>query len=75
VGADSESAAWDKFQECPVAHTILAISSKKNNQLHSHALTHKVSSGVLLENTFITNSPDMNTVLVHLFRHVKSRFH
>jgi hypothetical protein len=43
VGANFESAAWDKFQECPVAHTILAISSKKNNQLHNHALTHKQS--------------------------------
>jgi hypothetical protein len=59
-----------------VAHTILAVSSKKNNQLHGHASTHKeISSGVLLENTFISTSPDMNTVPVHLSRHVKSRFH
>jgi hypothetical protein len=44
VGADAESTSWDKVQECPVICSyLLAISSKKNNQLHSHTLTHKQS--------------------------------
>jgi hypothetical protein len=75
VGADSDSSAWDKLQECPVSCSYYISYLLKKKPITQSCINPQSFIRRASWNTFISTSPDMSTVLVHLSMHVKSRFH